>query len=91
MPLLAGTRRYSGKIEDAADGIVSVSWRLNGGMLHMIANLDDEPRRGRPIAGEIIHASSEDVARSLVEAEELPPSSIVVSIGSERQDIVTTK
>jgi malto-oligosyltrehalose trehalohydrolase len=91
VPLLAGTGRYSGKIEDADDGVVSVSWRLNGGMLHMVANLDDELRRARPIAGEIIHASSEAVARSLAEAEELAPSSIVVSIGSERQDIVTTK
>jgi malto-oligosyltrehalose trehalohydrolase len=89
VPLLAGTRPFAGKIEEAQDGIVSVSWRLNGGMLRMVANLDQEPRPARPIAGEIIHASSEAAARALLDAGELPPTSIVVSIGSERQDIVT--
>jgi maltooligosyltrehalose trehalohydrolase len=88
VPLLAGTRPYAGKIEEADDGVVSVSWRLNGAVLHMIANLDDEPRPARPIAGDIIHASSDAAAEALMEAGELPAPAIVVTIGSEHQDVV---
>ena len=91
VPLLAGTGPYAGTIEAADDGIVSVSWRLNGATLHMVTNLDDGPRRARPLAGEIIYASSDAVARGLAEDGMLPVNTIVVSIGASHQDVVASK
>jgi maltooligosyltrehalose trehalohydrolase len=88
IPLLADTRGYAGKIEQAEDGLVSVSWRLNGAVLHMAANLDNNLRPARAISGMVIYASSEEASRSLAESGELPPHNIVVALQDEPQRMI---
>ncbi len=91
VPLLAGTGSFSGSIEQAEDGIISVTWRLNGGFLHMITNLDDEPRPARSIAGELLHATSDEAVKALNETGELPAHTIVVALEGKRQALVTLR
>ncbi|RUT35199.1 malto-oligosyltrehalose trehalohydrolase [Arsenicitalea aurantiaca] len=90
VPHLYAVGPNSGTVEQAEDGLVSVSWRLTGAVLHMVANLDDEPRRAKTVlAGEVVYATSDEVLKGLQERGDLPARTIVVTIGGEHQDLVT--
>ena len=88
VPLLASARGHAGTIEAAEDGIISVSWRLGACILHMSANLDDEPRRAVTHTGEVIYASSDAAEQALQVLGELPAHSIVVTLASAHQALV---
>ena len=90
VPLLANARGNAGTIEAAEDGLVSVSWRLGERILHMSANLDDEPRPCPSHVGDIIHSSNAATEQALQERNEMPPHAIVVTLASTHQSVVTT-
>lgn len=79
VPLLYGAGGHCGHVEAAADGLVAVLWRLNGGVMHMTANLDDEPRTATLPPGEIIYSSHPEVIAKLGNAI-MPARTLVVSI-----------
>ncbi|HEV7344243.1 MAG TPA: malto-oligosyltrehalose trehalohydrolase [Devosia sp.] len=88
MPLLSEARGYAGKIEQAEDGLVSVSWVLDNSVLHMAANLDGNLRPARAISGKVIFASSEEAVAALAERGELPPHTIVVTVEEQSQKAI---
>ena len=88
VPQLAGARGYAGKIEQADDGLISVSWRLGDAVLHMAANLDGNLRPAIGISGTVIYASSEDAAQALAERGELPSHTIVVALEDQPQKLI---
>src|SRR5690606_59824 len=88
VPLLAGAGGQAGSIEEAEDGIISVCWRLNGGILHMLANLDNVVRPARAIAGQLIYSSSLEAVEALAGAAEMPPHTIIVTVEGEQQALV---
>jgi len=86
VPLLYGVGGHSGQIVTADSGIVAVAWKLNGAVLHMTANLDDEPRPAPPMAGPALYASSDAAVAALIQGE-LPGHSIVVMTEGEHQSV----
>ena len=74
-PLLHGAGGNAGQVVAVEDGAVSIRWRLNGGDLHLRANLSDTSKRLPAPPGRIIHGSD-----ACGEDGEVTPWGIVVSI-----------
>jgi maltooligosyltrehalose trehalohydrolase len=58
VPHLAGARGNSGRVIAAEEGIVAVSWTLDGLALHMRANLTEVTRPGPRLPGSLLHSEN---------------------------------
>ncbi len=90
VPLLYSVEPNCGSFTSTSEGLVWVQWKLTGGTLRMVANLDDEPRSAPNVGGETIYATSDEVAAHLAADGELPGHSIVVAIEHDHQALVRT-
>jgi hypothetical protein len=79
VPLITGAGGHCGRIVRAEDGVVAVSWALNGGGLHLVANLSSEPQRAQLPPGDVIFALR-DADRTLADEGVLGGTSLVVAI-----------
>ncbi|MGV8855802.1 MAG: malto-oligosyltrehalose trehalohydrolase [Devosia sp.] len=86
-PLLAEAGGHAGRIEQADDGLVSVSWRLKDQVLHMAANFVGDSRPVIALSGKVIYVSSEETAAALADRSALPPHSIVVTLQDRAQSL----
>jgi 1,4-alpha-glucan branching enzyme len=71
VPRLARAPGHGGRVIAADDGLLAVDWQLDGAVLRLRANLDDESRSAPPASGRPIRGRAEDP---------LPPFTVFAAI-----------
>lgn len=79
VPLLHGARGHAGKVLAAGDGIVSVAWTFEAGLLTMVANLAEHPRPVPTPEGDIVFRQPEEICRGPADDCRLTPWSVLLA------------
>lgn len=82
VPLIRDMAGHAGQILAADDGMLAVDWKAGAKRLQLRANLGDEAGPAPGMVGQVLHAEPAEAGSEFAEDRILPPSSIVVAIGS---------